>query len=38
MSKDNILGRQLMDFYDLNPLIFSNLKWQEVVRVMETGS
>lgn len=38
MSKDNILGRQLINFYNLNPRIFSNLMWREVVRRMETGS
>ena len=38
MSKDNTLGRQLKNLYNLNPRIFSNLMWQEVVRMKETGS
>ena len=38
MSKDDTLGRQLMNFYNLNPRIFSNLMWREVVRMKETGS
>lgn len=38
MSKDNTLGGQLVNFYNLNPRIFSNLMRREVVRMKETGS